>query len=98
NHPLGSQTQCAIGEYTTMDQIPMNHSMAENFIRSAKAPQISAGVMIANVIWNIMYTDSGTFCAMWDTETLSPAAKLIPFRRKRPKFPKYGLPGMKARL
>jgi len=29
----------------------MNHSSAENFMRSAKAPQISAGVMIANVIW-----------------------------------------------
>ena len=37
----------------------MNHIIAENFMRSAKAPQISAGVMIANVIWNAMYTDSG---------------------------------------
>ena len=31
----------------------MNHSMAENFMRSANAPQISAGVMIAKVTWNI---------------------------------------------
>ena len=30
----------------------MNHSIAENFMRSAKAPAISAGVMMANVIWN----------------------------------------------
>jgi hypothetical protein len=37
----------------------MNTSIAENFIRSTKAPTISAGVMIANVIWNIMNTDSG---------------------------------------
>ena len=37
----------------------MNISIAENFMRSAKAPQISAGVMIAKVIWNIMKTDSG---------------------------------------
>src|SRR5262245_11007822 len=59
SQPLGSHTQCAIGEYTTIDQMPMNQSMAENFIRSANAPQINAGVMIANVIWNIMYTDSG---------------------------------------
>jgi len=29
----------------------MNSSRAENFIRSANAPAISAGVMIANVIW-----------------------------------------------
>ena len=32
---------------------------AENFIRSANAPQMSAGVMTANVNWNIMNTDSG---------------------------------------
>ena len=37
-----------------IDHRPMNHSIAENFIRSANAPQISAGVMIANVIWNVM--------------------------------------------
>ena len=37
----------------------MNHSIAENFMRSAKAPQISAGVMIAKVIWKHMKTDSG---------------------------------------
>jgi len=29
----------------------MNSSMAENFMRSAKAPAISAGVMIAKVSW-----------------------------------------------
>ena len=28
-------------------------------MRSAKAPVISAGVMMAKVIWNIMKTDSG---------------------------------------
>ena len=36
------------------DHRPMNQSIAENFMRSAKAPQISAGVMIAKVIWNVM--------------------------------------------
>ena len=45
----------------------MNQSIAENFMRSAKAPQISAGVMIANVIWNIMKTVSGIVCAMCET-------------------------------
>jgi hypothetical protein len=29
----------------------MNHSIAENFMRSAKAPAISAGVMMAKVSW-----------------------------------------------
>ncbi len=32
----------------------MNHMKAENFMRSAIAPAISAGVMIANVIWKNM--------------------------------------------
>ena len=32
----------------------MKMHSAENFMRSANAPTISAGVMIANVIWNIM--------------------------------------------
>ena len=38
------------GRYTSVNQPIMNESMAENFIRSAKAPTISAGVMIAKVI------------------------------------------------
>ena len=31
----------------------MNHSIAENFMRSANEPAISAAVMIAKVSWNI---------------------------------------------
>ena len=31
-----------------------NTITAENFMRSAKAPTISAGVIIAKVIWNTM--------------------------------------------
>ncbi len=37
----------------------MKTSMLENFMRSAKAPTISAGVMIAKVIWKVMKTLSG---------------------------------------
>ena len=37
----------------------MKTIMAENFIRSANAPTMSAGVMMANVSWNIWKTDSG---------------------------------------
>ena len=32
---------------------------AENFMRSATAPRISAGVMIANIAWNMMKMYSG---------------------------------------
>ena len=37
--------------------MPMNHSIAENFMRSAKAPVMSAGVMMAKVSWNMQKTD-----------------------------------------
>src|SRR5471032_2736916 len=32
SQPDGSHTQCAIGQYTTNSQMPMNHSIAENFM------------------------------------------------------------------
>ncbi len=47
----------------------MKTSMAENFMRSAKAPAISAGVMIAKVSWNIAYTVSGIVNAKCDTDS-----------------------------
>ena len=37
----------------------MNSSAATNFMRSAKAPAISAGVMIAKLIWKVTNTPSG---------------------------------------
>ena len=40
---------CAIGSYTMIDHSTMNTSMALNFMRSANAPAISPGVMIANI-------------------------------------------------
>ena len=60
----------------------MNSSRAENFIRSAKAPAIRAGVMIAKVIWNIMKTYSGTVPARLLAESI-----LIPPSRNWPKPP-----------
>ncbi len=36
---------------------------AENFMRSAKAPRIKAGVIIANIAWKIMYTSAGIVAA-----------------------------------
>ena len=48
--PSPLHTMWAIGAYTINDQSAVNHSIAENFMRSAKAPTISAGVMMAKVI------------------------------------------------
>ena len=42
----------------------MNTSIVENFMRSTKAPQINAGVMMAKVIWKVMNTDSGMLAVM----------------------------------
>ena len=36
---------------------------AENFILSAKAPMMRAGVMTANIIWNIMKSWCGMVAA-----------------------------------
>ena len=57
----------AMGAYTRSDQADRNSSIAENFMRSAKAPAMSAGVMMAKVIWNIAYTDSGMVGARCET-------------------------------
>ena len=56
----------------------MNHNKAENFIRPAKDPQISAGVIIAKVIWKHIYTDSGIVLARSFTESM-----FIPSYKKR---------------
>ena len=37
----------------------MNHTHAENFMRSAMAPVINAGVMIANMSWKAMNVSGG---------------------------------------
>src|SRR5215467_2751706 len=48
NPPL-PQTMCAMGSYTMIDHSTVNASIALNFMRSANAPAIKAGVMIANI-------------------------------------------------
>ena len=59
SHPAGEKTQCATGAYTTISQIPRNQNHAANFMRSAIAPVISAGVMIANISWNAKNASGG---------------------------------------
>ena len=71
----------------------MNHIIAENFMRSAIAPQISAGVMIANVIWKHMNTDSGIVGAALATESV-----LMPISSMREKPPIKFVPSVKAKL
>jgi len=49
SNPHLPHTMCAIGAYTINDQRDKKSSIALNFILSANAPVISAGVMIANI-------------------------------------------------
>jgi len=70
----------------------MKITIAENFIRSANAPAIRPGVMMAKVIWNIMNTVSGIVFAV-SFEVPAPRVNglsqlsAIPFSMKREKSP-----------
>src|SRR4029077_7276083 len=48
------QTMWASGAYTNRNQRTINSTVPLNFMRSAVAPVISAGVMIANINWYTM--------------------------------------------
>ena len=74
----------------------MNHSTAENFMRSAKAPMISAGVMAAKVSWNIAKIISGMYTPLEKVAPAPPAS--TPDRKSLPKPPKNWLPPVKATL
>src|SRR6266566_638766 len=56
--PSIPHTMWAIGKYTANIQTPTNTSTAANFILSATAPMIKAGVMMANISWYM----ANTFC------------------------------------
>ena len=72
--PSMPHTMCASGKYTTnIQSVDERASAREYFMRSAIAPTISAGVMIANISWYI----ENTFC---ETQTRSRCSA----RRRRP--------------
>ncbi len=78
---------CAIGQYTTSSQIEMKATQTLNFMRSAIAPRISAGVMIANIAWNMMKTYSGMLrggvAKLAITESMRHARRARPSRGRR---------------
>ena len=59
--PSMPHTAWASGKYTTTIQSATKASTAENFMRSAIAPTMSAGVMIANISWYMENT-------FWETQ------------------------------
>ena len=58
--PARAETQLATGKYTIVTQMATKSDQPQNFARSATAPEIRAGVMIANISWNIAKTSTGT--------------------------------------
>ena len=64
--------------------------MAENFMRSAKPPTTSAGVMAAKVSWNMAKAVSGMLPDMEPSVT--------PWKKALDRPPMKPLPGAKARL
>jgi hypothetical protein len=59
SQPAGENTQCAIGAYTRIDHNRTKPTQAENRMRSATAPVIRAGVMMANISWKAMNASGG---------------------------------------
>ena len=51
SQPPAPHTQWHIGSYTSVAQSRLNSANVANFILSANAPVMSAGVMTANIIW-----------------------------------------------
>ena len=58
-NPSNENTQCATGKYTMVAHSATNRPQVQNFVRSATAPEISAGVMTANISWNMQNARTG---------------------------------------
>ena len=71
-------------------QSRQNSTTAENFMRSAKAPTMRAGVIAAKVIWKQTNTYSGMV-------PLS-VSLVMPARKALEKPPKSAPPSLKARV
>ncbi len=84
---------CASGSYTRVVHSREKTRNAENFIRSAKAPVMSAGVITANIAWKIMNAWCGMVAAY-------PGYGSVPTPRRpaQASDPTNALPGANARL
>src|SRR5664279_1354102 len=80
-----SNTQCATGKYTSVAQIVMKIDQDMNFVRSAIEPEISAGVMIANINWKAAKTTIGILSV--PVPNVAIAAAVIPFQFRWPHRP-----------
>src|SRR3954466_8668173 len=63
SQPSTDQTQWAIGEEMRIDQRMVKRTNEPNRLRSANAPVMSAGVIAANISWNIANNMNGMVTA-----------------------------------
>ena len=75
----------------------MNATNTENFMRSTTAPIMSAGVMIANMPWNMMKMYSGMLRG-GEAKLAVTESSVTPCSMKREKSPMNGPEPPKARL
>ncbi len=94
SQPVGENTQWAMGAYTRSSHTPAKTTQAANFIRSATAPVISAGVMIANISWKATNASGGTawarvpaYPATWLCICPSPSWLRSPMRPRKASSP-----------
>jgi hypothetical protein len=79
-----NHTECATGKYTRLVQPITNTIQPRNVARSAIAPEISAGVMIANISWKAtkasigIWSPSGPITASGDNRPFRPIADESP--------------------
>ena len=68
-------------------------AMEQNFIRSAKAPQISAGVMMKNMPWKAMWVSRGMPPSMGSigVPVASSQSRWTSFMKRYWPLPTYGL-------
>ena len=57
------------------------------FMRSAMAPTMSAGVMMAKVSWNMANTESGTPASLLEKAMSFPSGPYNPLKKTAPRSP-----------
>ena len=92
--PSQYHTMCATGMYENVNQIAMKASTAANFMRSAKAPMMSAGVIAAKVHWKATNSSSGMTTPLLNVAPTE--SGVTPVNSSLSSDPKNGLPAVKV--
>src|SRR5688500_11876881 len=92
--PSQYHTMCAIGAYANVNQSTTNTSVAENLMRSANEPTMSAQVIAAKVSWNATNVSSGIATPF--EKVAASDSPVTPDRNSLDSPPKNALPPLKV--